>query len=44
MGLVREEWNEKGGRVGKGVLSGVAPPGRLDCGQGSERDQSEWEK
>ena len=39
-----QSWGEKGGRVGKGVLSGGAPPGRLDCGEGPERDQSGREK
>lgn len=29
--------------MGKGVLSGVAPPGRLDCGEVRE-GSSEWEK
>ena len=39
-----EGWGEKGGRVGKGVFSGGAPPGRLDCGEGPERDQSGRER
>lgn len=33
-------WGGRGRRIGKRVFSGGAPPRRLDCREGPERDQS----